>query len=327
MEDKNPYFTIIVPVYKVEDFLEDCIISIINQSYPNFELLLIDDGSPDRSPQICNNWCTKDSRVKVVHKRNGGLSDARNAGLNVATGEYVWFVDSDDWIDKNALKNIANTFKNFPLADIVSTQLVEVINGNSKLYGKYTAFPRGGQVLSNIEYIKKGYPILPSVRFIVRRNLIMSNQLKFIKGILHEDIPFCHMLIYEAQNIAILQKPTYFYRIRKGSISMTPNIKSCYSLVESHRIIKQFMLKHVKERDMGWFKNLTYDYFHEIFIKIYPFINTSEYTKFMNINYKYIRKEFGDLWHYIPLKRKILLLSFYLSPKFYSTLLHKKNNR
>lgn len=90
--------SVIVPVYKVENVLHYCIDSILNQTYKDFELIIVDDGSPDRCPKMCDDYAKKDSRIKVVHKKNGGLSDARNAGMAVATGEYISFIDSDDYV-------------------------------------------------------------------------------------------------------------------------------------------------------------------------------------------------------------------------------------
>lgn len=97
----EPLISVIVPVYKVEQYLIECVTSILNQTYQNLEILLIDDGSPDNCPQMCDKFATMDSRIRVIHKTNGGLADARNTGLENATGEYVAFVDSDDWIDLN----------------------------------------------------------------------------------------------------------------------------------------------------------------------------------------------------------------------------------
>ena len=92
----TPVFSIILPIYKVEKYLHQCVDSILGQTYKNFELILVDDGSPDRCPQICDDYASKDARVKVIHKENGGLSDARNNGLLHAIGDYVFFIDSDD---------------------------------------------------------------------------------------------------------------------------------------------------------------------------------------------------------------------------------------
>ena len=95
----TPLISVIVPVYKVEAYLDRCVQSIVNQTYTNLEIILVDDGSPDRCPQMCDEWAKKDSRIRVIHKENGGLSDARNAGMAAASGEYISFIDSDDWIE------------------------------------------------------------------------------------------------------------------------------------------------------------------------------------------------------------------------------------
>ena len=102
--------SVIVPIYNVEKYLEKCIESIVNQTYKNLEIILVDDGSPDNCPAICDEWAQKDSRIKVIHKKNGGLSSARNAGLEVSNGEYISFVDSDDWLDENTFEEVYNNF-------------------------------------------------------------------------------------------------------------------------------------------------------------------------------------------------------------------------
>ena len=99
--NNNPKISVIVPVYKVEKYLDRCVESIVNQTYKNLEIILVDDGSPDNCPVMCDEWAEKDERIRVIHKENGGLADARNAGMNIATGDYIGFVDSDDWIEPN----------------------------------------------------------------------------------------------------------------------------------------------------------------------------------------------------------------------------------
>ena len=98
--------SIIVPVYNVEKYLDKCIESIVNQTYRNIEIILVDDGSPDKCPEICNEWAKKDDRIKVIHKENGGLSSARNAALEIAQGDYITFVDSDDWIENDMIQSM-----------------------------------------------------------------------------------------------------------------------------------------------------------------------------------------------------------------------------
>lgn len=101
--------SVIVPIYKVEAYLDRCVQSIVNQTYTNLEIILVDDGSPDRCPQMCDAWAKRDSRIRVIHKENGGLSDARNAGMRVMRGEYVAFVDSDDWLEKQFIEKMYMT--------------------------------------------------------------------------------------------------------------------------------------------------------------------------------------------------------------------------
>ena len=110
-----PKVSIIVPVYKAEQYLHRCVDSILSQSFTDCELILVDDGSPDKSGEICDEYASRDSRIQVIHKQNGGVSSARNAGLDVAHGEYVWFVDSDDWIENDSLKEIYNIMSNLKL--------------------------------------------------------------------------------------------------------------------------------------------------------------------------------------------------------------------
>ena len=93
--------SVIIPIYKVEEFLDKCISSVVNQTYYNLEIILVDDGSPDNCPQMCDVWASRDNRINVIHKPNGGLSDARNAGIQIAKGDFIAFVDSDDWIAPN----------------------------------------------------------------------------------------------------------------------------------------------------------------------------------------------------------------------------------
>lgn len=117
-----PQISIIVPVYKVEQYLDRCVNSILNQTFTDFELILVDDGSPDRCPQMCDEWAKKDARIRVIHKENGGLSSARNAGLAVMQGEYVNFVDSDDWIEHNMLERLFSLLREHPGTQIAQCE-------------------------------------------------------------------------------------------------------------------------------------------------------------------------------------------------------------
>ena len=126
----QPLISVIVPIYNVEKYLDRCVGSIINQTYKNLEIILVDDGSPDNCPQMCDDYAKKDSRIKVVHKENGGLSDARNAGMKVATGEYVSFIDSDDYISLDFYETLLETIVDND-SDIVECSVVKFYEDNS----------------------------------------------------------------------------------------------------------------------------------------------------------------------------------------------------
>ena len=129
---KKELISVIVPVYKVEQYLEKCIISIINQSYKNLEIILVDDGSPDDCPMICDRWAKKDSRIRVIHKKNGGLSDARNVGISLAKGMYVCFVDSDDYISEKFVETLYDLIISCH-TDISAVRFKEVTSNNEQI--------------------------------------------------------------------------------------------------------------------------------------------------------------------------------------------------
>ena len=127
MENQKDLISVIVPVYKVEKYLDRCVESIVNQSYSNLEIILVDDGSPDKCPQLCDAWGDRDSRITVIHKENGGLSDTRNVGLEIAKGEFIAFVDSDDWIASDYLSVLIQLL-NSTGADICECEILKTSN-------------------------------------------------------------------------------------------------------------------------------------------------------------------------------------------------------
>ena len=126
---KQPLISIIIPVYKVEKYLEKCVNSVINQTYKNLEIILIDDGSPDDCPAICDKLSKTDKRIKVIHKTNSGVSASRNEGLKIATGEFVAFVDSDDWIDETMYERLINKQQEQNY-DLVFCKYIQTVQSN-----------------------------------------------------------------------------------------------------------------------------------------------------------------------------------------------------
>lgn len=221
-----PEFSVIVPIYKVEKYLRICVDSIIGQSYQEFELILVDDGSPDNCGQICDNYAGSDPRIRVVHKKNGGLSSARNAGLDIAVGKYVIFADSDDyWDDNLALehihKNLAETN-----ADLLVFPAKRFYEDHNKFTYMLNMDVDRNRVIdpdsnSAIKYLLESNIYRAAAwNKVVRKEIIDAHHMRFKEGYLSEDMDWCGDLLLYAQKYDFYGNPFYAYRQqRKGSIT------------------------------------------------------------------------------------------------------------
>lgn len=213
-------FSIVIPVYNVEAYLEGCLFSVLNQTYSNWEAILVDDGSPDNCPQLCDKYAERDSRIIVVHKENGGLSDARNVGIKKALGEYVLFLDSDDELTPKALE-LFNDYVSKTNADIFVGNL---INEDGSRYTRPSELPVG-IVYSGENYFlsKNGDLATASVTPIYRRAFLVENNIFFLKGVYHEDCEFTPRVYLAANKIVETDVEHYIRFIREGSITTKPD--------------------------------------------------------------------------------------------------------
>lgn len=208
-------FSIIIPVYKVEKYLSKCVESIINQTYKDIEIILVDDGSPDKCPAICDEYVTKDSRIKVIHKENGGLSDARNCGLDAAKGDYIIFVDSDDYIELDACEKFSCfTGKGYDI--LIGDAIVE--GGVCDLSHIECDKAISGALYYKTALLKQKTPIVAWINA-YRREFLTENNLKFKYGILHEDVEFTPRAFLAARSVVCTKNLFYHYMIRDNSIT------------------------------------------------------------------------------------------------------------
>jgi glycosyltransferase involved in cell wall biosynthesis len=218
----NHKISVIVPVYKVEQYLNRCVDSILNQTYINLEVILVDDGSKDRCPEICDDYAKKDSRIRVIHKENGGLSSARNEGLKCATGEVISLVDSDDYINSNMYTDLMKQMIDND-ADIAMCGYKYVYDSgidsrirNHDVNAEIVLFDgRQSQFQAFESYEKR-------VTFTVAWNKLYKKYLfegiTYPDGRIHEDEARTHALLYKANKIAFVDYPYYYYFQRKDSI-------------------------------------------------------------------------------------------------------------
>ena len=215
-----PQISVIVPVYKVEKYIRKCVDSILAQTFTDFELWLVDDGSPDTCGAICDEYAKKDPRVKVIHKKNGGLSDARNTALDVMNGKYVFFVDSDDWISENALEVMYAAVK-MTGAKVATGNIISVYeDGTEKaLYAP-----------TQKEQLLVGEKLLTTLLRPNACNRLYSAELfqnlRYPVGRLYEDVFIYHKILAQIDSMVLVGKNSYYYLIRNGSIMHTQyNIK------------------------------------------------------------------------------------------------------
>lgn len=214
-------FSIIVPVYDVEDYLRRCIDSLINQSYTNIEIILVNDGSQDKSPQICTEYADSDNRIQVINKRNGGLSDARNFGLKAAKGEFIMFVDSDDYVESDACERFNDIIIKNQGIDIVASN-IKGVKGKELKKEMYTLLEEN-KIINSYDFLRiqlqNSTMFMSACRNIYRRLLLIENELYFKVGIYHEDEQWTPRVFLDAKKIICTEYVHYNRVIREGSIT------------------------------------------------------------------------------------------------------------
>ena len=216
--DRKPLISVVVPVYKVEDYLGRCVDSLLAQTYENLEIILVDDGSPDGSGKICDAYAERDSRVRVIHKENGGLSSARNAGLDIAQGEYVGFVDSDDWMDEH-------TYEWF--MDMMLQEDLKLVCAGRYDYSSWTGEKKVGlcpvkrEIISGEEMARRIFTWnnVDSAAGDKLYHRSLFQDIRYPIGVVSEDIPVTYRVALRADRVGMLDKPVYYYFHRDGSIT------------------------------------------------------------------------------------------------------------
>ncbi|MBR8702625.1 glycosyltransferase family 2 protein [Porphyromonas levii] len=256
----SPFLSIIVPVYNVEKYLNECVDSILGQDFTDFELILVDDGSPDNCPAICDEYAEKDNRVIVIHKENGGLSSARNAGIDICKGEYIWFIDSDDYIYPGSFAAIADTLLKHSV-DCLKIGTAELNEDTGKIRPRRT--PQLTEIYSGLD-LYRSHPPMHSFCFIVsRRAIYTDHNLFFYPKLISEDIELEPKFYAHIKRLKYLQPSKslpfcYIYRQRSGSISHTYSREMIQNKIDSWRkiLLSWEKIFDMKDPEIG-----TYDYY------------------------------------------------------------------
>lgn len=216
----KPLISVVIPIYNVEQYLNACVDSVVNQTYSNLEIILIDDGSPDNCPEICDEYAKHDSRIKVIHQKNGGLSAARNAGIDFAHGEFLTFIDSDDFVVRNYVellyKGIVEFDADISIASFYTfTKENELAISYSELsfteVTREECFKRYGAIKADLSM-----PFISACNKLYKRDLFSS--IRFSIGKLYEDAFSTYKLLDDAKKIVFTSTYLYFYRLNPQSI-------------------------------------------------------------------------------------------------------------
>ncbi len=240
----NDLISIIIPVYKVEEYLEKCIESVLKQTYTNLQIILVDDGSPDNCGKICDEYAKKDPRIEVIHKVNGGLSDARNVGIAKAKGKYIGFVDSDDYIKEDMYEILINLIKEYD-ADVSICNLYDVIDGKEYIRNN----ENGIQEYSRLEILKEVL-LDKNIQSYAWNKLYkkeLFDEIKYPIGKKYEDIGTTFYVFEKCNKIVVTSKPEYYYL--KRSDSLVNNVTESTVLDYTDIIIQRYLYtqKNIEE--------------------------------------------------------------------------------
>lgn len=255
-KNREELISIVVPVYNISGYIEKCISSLSGQTYKNIEIVLVDDGSTDNSGDICEVYAKKDGRVKVIHKKNGGLSDARNKGIGNATGEYISLVDGDDYVDKDYIEKQYKTLKKYD-ADMV-------ITSHKVIYPKKTIDESTGK-----EYTDNSEGILKRILYddgvdlsawgkLYKKSLF--DNIEYPRGRLFEDSATTYKLVDTSNTIAVNSVPTYNYMMRSDSIVNETFSESKMDLIISTEEMTDYIRKKYPELNAGCDRRMMYAY-------------------------------------------------------------------
>lgn len=265
-----PEISIIVPVYNVEEYLPKCLDTILNQTFRDFEVILVNDGSKDNSGFICEKYAKKDSRIRIIHKENGGLSSARNAGLDIAKGRYIGFIDSDDFIDLKMYEQLYNMIKIYN-ADIAICSY-ECVSKHAIIKNKnYKDKLEEIKVFNNIEALNQTLEE-NGVEFIVAWNKLYKSSvfenLRFKEGKVHEDEFIVHQVLYKSNIVVYTPKKLYYYLQRENSITGESfNIKRTdylEALTERIYFYNEKNLDYLKEKTEYQYLKLYFKYYFKV---------------------------------------------------------------
>lgn len=281
--------SIIIPVYNVEDYLRDCLNSLLAQTYTDFEVICVNDGSKDGSLKILKEYASKYPQFNLIDQENKGLSGARNTGVKAATGDYIFFLDSDDWIEPYSLERLVAAIEGEDLVCFNGRRYFE----DGKIEEADTGVTENG--LSGWDYYKKYALVSRKFHFVCtvlrlyRRQFLINNSLWFKEGIYHEDNLFTPIVCYYAHTVKVIPDCLYVYRIRTGSITQNFTVQNVRDMVIVSNLLAEFFIPKQGIDKSQLYREITGKYLRVLFPDLVQLCGKENATIMNLINWKYFK--------------------------------------
>lgn len=312
-----PKISIIVPVYNTEQYLLQCIESVLSQTYINFELILIDDGSSDKSPDICDTYARKDNRIKVIHKLNGGVSSARNIGIDNSIGNWIAFIDSDDWVNTDYLDYLVKAIDNNNMLIVQGFKKLLKNDDNSTIVdlGNHI-FPSNSyyDLFSKMKLCNYGFPFAK----LYSSEVIRVNNIRFDEDItMSEDMIFMLEYLLKIKTVKFISYSNYYYRVyTPGLCSKIPRTTSVFKLCRSlSTIIDRMAKQNIINYDFIELKQIIVSSFKELIFNNYRAKNKKKMSERLFILNKLKESELNIIEQYYRINNKYMFYLFHLLAK------------
>lgn len=321
----NQVISVIIPVYNVEKYLDKCVSSVISQTYQRLQIILVDDGSTDKSSEICDSYAMLDDRIQVIHKKNGGLSSARNAGLERATGDYITFLDSDDYISKTCYKEMFDAIQN--KKNTIACTCFRRIDEDGYVYSKKEPHDCPS-ISSNIEYLRELLLHIGDVSVCTKLfPRYMLEEKRFNEKKLNEDLLFMIDLIGNFERVVYTGKVGYFYLIRTNSTSNGYG-KSVQDMATNAIAINRMVQREFPEMSeegnrFALFQNMAY-----LLLVPLNFRNTKNQRYIQAL--EYLKNNFFNIGlnnRYLGVKNKLIIFSMIVCPEFVIRIFQRKHRK
>lgn len=306
MESKTPILSIVIPSYNAEKYCAACFDSILDGTASDrYEVVVVDDGSTDGSPAILASYCEKHPQFRAVRQDNAGVSVARKQGVAAAEGAYIWFVDSDDLLERGAVDRMLETIGSHPYTDTFAApiKLREEKTGREWIK-PFAAAPEG--TLPGRDYLRRQPVSVCPVQFVFRRELFENPWIYFPEGVRHEDEYFCRTLQYFSRTVTVLDAPLYIYRQWGGSFMNSASDRSMSDMVEVYKHLKAFIGQGADAADRDWLRADAFAFLMGTHFWHLDDLTTDAFRSFREKNIAFIRQEFAANKHLLSRKDRVL---------------------